>query len=445
MTEELGFDVYFEMLMTKVGEKTLHLKLKREIIKRTEICYTTQFKMDSLSANMKTKSFTRRKKPNMLKKVSPSRHFLLFIFILLIECHKPTIRSSQSTFFVSAAIPVSLNRLNQKEETDSQLIKSVKNNVRKRSLEKMNLELKETQPLTINEILIKAGKRGIGGGIPGAVAGVVQVLTMMWLRTIINYQYRYGTSFKGAFRTLYNDGGFPRFYRGVWFALIQAPLARFASTAANDSVESLLASFQSTKDWGPGRGTVIASIAVGVFRILLMPIDTCKVVLQVDSIEGLRSLMRKVKGGKINLLYSGALAQATSAIISHFPWFYTFNFLSKNNFVQRVINSPLLRNAAIGFIASLVSDTISNSIRVIKTTKQAVAAKHSVSYGEAISMVLAADGWSGLFGRGLKSRIIANGIQSVIFTIIWRGLTQRLNNGPKKDVKDELDKDDTQS
>ena len=52
-----------------------------------------------------------------------------------------------------------------------------------------------------------------------------------------------------------------------------------------------------------------------------------------------------------------------------------------------------MRNAGMGMIASFVSDTVVNSIRVIKTTKQAMGSKHAVSYGEAVNMVLAADGW----------------------------------------------------
>jgi hypothetical protein len=52
--------------------------------------------------------------------------------------------------------------------------------------------------------------------------------------------------------------------------LVQAPLARFVSTAANDGVESLLANLSLTKDWGPGRTTVVASIVVGFWRMLLM-------------------------------------------------------------------------------------------------------------------------------------------------------------------------------
>jgi hypothetical protein len=163
----------------------------------------------------------------------------------------------------------------------------------------------DDKAMTLNQILIKAGRRGLGGGLPGAIAGVVQVMTLMWLRTIINYQCRYGTTFRQAFVTLFNDGGIPRFYRGLSFALIQAPLSRFVSTAANDGVEALLADLGFTKEWGPGRMTFVASIVVGAWRMLLMPIDTCKTVLQVDSVEGFRQLMRRVKAGKIGVLYTG--------------------------------------------------------------------------------------------------------------------------------------------
>jgi hypothetical protein len=56
--------------------------------------------------------------------------------------------------------------------------------------------------MTLNNVLINAGKRGLGGGVPGAIAGVVQVFTLMWVRTIINYQYRYGTTFARKWNAL---------------------------------------------------------------------------------------------------------------------------------------------------------------------------------------------------------------------------------------------------
>ncbi len=40
----------------------------------------------------------------------------------------------------------------------------------------------------LGETLKKAGKRALGGGLPGAAAMGVQVLSLMWLRTTVNYQ-----------------------------------------------------------------------------------------------------------------------------------------------------------------------------------------------------------------------------------------------------------------
>jgi hypothetical protein len=54
----------------------------------------------------------------------------------------------------------------------------------------------------------------------------------------------------------------------------------------------------------------------------------------------------------------------------HFPWFLTFNFLNKYMPTYDDMLPTLLRNGSIGFTASVVSDVSSNSLRVIKTTKQ---------------------------------------------------------------------------
>lgn len=289
---------------------------------------------------------------------------------------------------------------------------------------------------SLNQILLRAGKRGLGGGISGALAGVVQVLALMWLRTITNYQCRYGTTFRQALQTLMNEGGVRRLYRGLTFALIQAPITRFVATAANDGVESFLASFKQTRTWGPERTTIFASLFVGFVRIGLMPIDTMKTVLQVDSLEGFKSLMRRLKMGKFMVLYEGAAAVAIMGVVGHYPWFVTYNILTNREWVKDMIPSQHLRNAFIGFMASIISDTATNVFRVVKTTKQVTGSKNNSTYLEIIRMILAADGWRGLFGRGLRTRLASNALQSILFTVCWRGFAewskQRNENKGKK-------------
>lgn len=123
----------------------------------------------------------------------------------------------------------------------------------------------------LKEIFRKAGKRALGGGIPGAVAMGTQVVTLMPLRSTMNYQYRYGnTSTATAIRTLYADGGIRRFYRGIGPALFQGPLSRFGDTAANSGMLTLLDSFDSTKDLPVGVKTACASSTAAAWRIFLM-------------------------------------------------------------------------------------------------------------------------------------------------------------------------------
>lgn len=144
----------------------------------------------------------------------------------------------------------------------------------------------------LGHVLRRCLSSAFKGGIPGAMAGVLQVVTLMWLRTVVNYQYRYGKSIFAAAAELYSQGGISRFYRGVTFALVANPLSRFGMAAANEGALALCEVLP-----GPVSvtfSTWIASLFAGMWRIMLTPLDTCKTVLQVEGSKGFHQLMRKV-------------------------------------------------------------------------------------------------------------------------------------------------------
>ena len=68
--------------------------------------------------------------------------------------------------------------------------------------------------------------------------------------------------------------------------------------------------------------------------------------------------------------------------------------------------------------AACVSDCVSNSIRVLKTTRQT--SPTTLTYREAARQVIEQDGVRGLFGRGLKTRLATNALQAAIFTVVWK-------------------------
>jgi len=157
-----------------------------------------------------------------------------------------------------------------------------------------------------------------------------------------------------------------------------------------------------------------------------------------------------------------------------------YNELNENLPKYDDLTRKLCRSAFIGFSASAISDTVSNSIRVIKvggggggggivTGGESASTgllviyfahvlqssslvlttlfpsflvaspqvyrqtnKEKVSYPEAVRRVIAEDGLVGLFGRGLSTKILANGFQGLLFTVLWKSIDEAFFAGNKK-------------
>merc|ERR1719359_291731 len=269
------------------------------------------------------------------------------------------------------------------------------------------------------EILTKASKKALSGGLAGAAAQGINVLTLMWMRTIMNYQYRYGGELVPTVKKLYAEGGIPRFYRGLAPALIQAPVSRFGDTAANDGA---LAALEHTT-LPTAAKTMFASACAASFRVVLMPVDAWKTTKQVEGAEGLQKLIEKSKKHP-TALWQGAFGAMSATWVGHYPWFYTNNQLQAGLPQFDFMYGKYVRNACIGFCSAAVSDTCSNSLRVLKTTRQT--ALVPVSYMDSAKAIIEKEGVAGLFGRGLKTRIMTNGVQGALFTIGWRAISEQL-------------------
>lgn len=276
----------------------------------------------------------------------------------------------------------------------------------------------DSKPIpTFSEIMTKASKKALSGGIAGMSAQAINVLTLMWMRTIMNYQYRYGGELVPTVKKLYAEGGIPRFYRGLAPALIQAPVSRFGDTAANDGALTAL----EYVDIPVAAKTMVASGCAAGFRVFLMPVDAWKTTKQVEGAEGLKKLMEKTKKHP-TALWQGAVGAMTATWVGHYPWFYTNNQLSESLPEFDFMYGKHVRRATIGFASAVVSDTCSNSLRVLKTRVQT--SLTPISYKDAAQEILASEGAAGLFGRGLKTRIITNGVQGALFTIGWKAFAE---------------------
>ena len=258
-------------------------------------------------------------------------------------------------------------------------------------------------------------QQALKAGLNGYKAMTIQVFSFMWLRTIMNYQYKNGGSFTEVLLKLYKEGGIHRLYSGIIPALIQGPLCRFGDTFSNAIVLNFLKPYPIPIFIKTG----IASGTSGIIRIILSPIDTIKTMRQVEGKNALTKLGKKIKENGFLSLYDGALANGVLNIIGHYPWFLMHNYLDKYIPVsENSIILNLMRNAFIGFASSCFSDTISNSIRVLKTSKQTEEGKKG--YKEIYEEIKKKEGNKGIFIRGLNTRLITNGIQGLMFNIMWK-------------------------
>merc|ERR1712178_670587 len=80
-------------------------------------------------------------------------------------------------------------------------------------------------------------------------------------------------------------------------------------------------------------------------------------------------------------LWQGSVATMSATYVGHYPWFFTNNQLRESLPQFDFFAGKYVRNAVIGFASAAVSDTCSNSLRVLKTTRQT--ALVPISYADA--------------------------------------------------------------
>lgn len=276
-------------------------------------------------------------------------------------------------------------------------------------------------------------------GMAGAKAMATDVVLLIWLRTVMNRQFRHGGSMTDTIRLLYREGGVRRFYRGFTFAIIEAPLSRGVGAAANYATLHMLSRSETAHHMPLVLKTAISSLAVASFRILYYPLDTAKTILQVEGASGLRLLRRKVRNHGFSVLYHGSSYAILGAAVKHTLWFTTYNYLSaylvKAASMRAAKVEPaadaepqaapgllhqVLQNALIGLSCAVVTNIIANPLSVLKAYKQTHT--DGVTYTRAFKDIVGKHGMLHLFKRGIGTRLWVDAINSMVFTALWRYL-----------------------
>ncbi|KAL3759364.1 hypothetical protein ACHAWU_000663 [Discostella pseudostelligera] len=280
--------------------------------------------------------------------------------------------------------------------------------------------------------------RAVRDGYAASMASIISVFLLMWLRTSMSYQHVKGVTMSEAIQQLYADGGIPRFYRGLVPALCMMPLSRFGDIFSNEVAREFL-----SESFPAAVVTMFASSLAAGWRILISPADTVKTMMQVHGTDGLTLLQSKVAKSGLSALFEGAMGASAATWVGHYPWFVTHNFLEAYCIRNQILDAHLkhqnstrknIRRALLGLMSSLVSDVCSNAIRVLKTYKQT--SVEPIGYMEAAARIVEKDGLMGLLFRGLSSKLTANALNAMLFTVVWKAMSERLAKKRQDAVKD---------
>lgn len=250
----------------------------------------------------------------------------------------------------------------------------------------------------------------------GVTSGILQVSSFLWLKTVNNYQYRYGTGLVDTFKILYGNGGPLRFYRGYIPSVFVASSCKFGELNAYYYSNKFM--FNEIERLG-----FIASVS-SLVKLSIVPVDTLDVFLQVEGKKGKNMLTNKIKTHGVKVLYYGLSPWILNNFIGTFTWFGVHNYLDTKYKSNDLLNFNI-KNGLIGLTASITSDIITNPLRILKISKQSN--NNNLGYLQTIKHINNNYGISELFIRGLKTRLLIHGIQNVCFVILWKNLEKKFN------------------
>lgn len=255
----------------------------------------------------------------------------------------------------------------------------------------------------------------------GALATVVETTAFMPLHTITNYQYRYGgTGITADAKKLYQQGGMRRFWQGLPYVVARTPLHRAIDIAANTGAIATLEAREATKDLPMVTKTAVGSLASTAMQLPIIPLSTLGYSVQVDGNKAIPNLKNKIKNHGIGALWHGTMMGLTYQAVSHFPWFATYNALDASlpHYDNSVLNQA--RHGFVGATASAAACLVSNPFKTLRVYRQTH--PEAISYKQATQEIMRQDGIRGMFGRGLKARLIAQILQGTTFNMLWKAL-----------------------
>ena len=125
-------------------------------------------------------------------------------------------------------------------------------------------------------------------GIPGGIAGGIQLSSLYWLRTIIKYQYVYPQTLRTSSRNLWRDTDRFRLYRGFIPNFSKVFLGKIGES-------SLIKHYQPQNKNDILYNTILTAGVITTWKTLMMPLDTIGNSYQVNGLKSQEIIRHRIK------------------------------------------------------------------------------------------------------------------------------------------------------
>jgi len=199
--------------------------------------------------------------------------------------------------------------------------------------------------------------------------------------TIIYYQHINNVSFINTIKNIYNIGYFSRFYSGLPFNVVYAPINKFID-------------LEIYKKYG---STTEGALICSTVKSLTYPIHTIEVFYNIN-----RTMPKFIH------IYNGYSFFFLSNSISYVLW---YKLLERFN-TGFAIKNKILKDGVVGLTSGLIVDLLMNPIRVLRTNLQNNLSIRNIAFGS-------------FYNRGIVPKLMLSAIQSAYFNVlIQRGETR---------------------
>eukprot|EP01036_Dinobryon_divergens_P033041 gene33041-42750_t len=123
----------------------------------------------------------------------------------------------------------------------------------------------------------------------------------------------------------------------------------------------------------------------------------------------------------------GAIAASAATFVGHYPWFVVYNYLSTSLLSAEQFTDIVHHDSSSLIVLQILSNMDVKALELLRSAfivdgdgDDRSDKSLQMSYVDIAKTIVREEGWQGLFGRGLQTRLLSNALQGMLFSVLFK-------------------------